>query len=72
MNEVIATAVTIGEFLAQVAVLVLVCGIPLTVFIWTVRMMLSLRTRLNSIEDKLDLLLRSPSTTTDTPAAKSQ
>lgn len=52
----VATIVTTQDMLAGFATMALLC-IPLMALFWMVRVMFSLRTRLDSIEDKLDLVL---------------
>ncbi len=51
-----ATIVTTQDMLAGFATMALLC-VPLMALFWMVRAMLSLRRRLDSIEDKLDLVL---------------
>ena len=53
----LATIVTNEDLLAGFAMTSLLC-VPLMALIWRVRVMMSLRKRLDSIEDKLDFLLK--------------
>ncbi len=53
----LATIVTNEDLLAGFAMTSLLC-VPLMALIWMVRVMMSLRKRLDSIEDKLDFLLK--------------
>jgi len=56
MNLQIATNVTDENLLAGFVITSLLC-VPLMALIWMVRVMFSLRKRVDSIEDKLDLVL---------------
>ena len=53
----LATIVTNEDLLAGFAITSLLC-VPLMALIWMVRVMTSLRKRLDSIEDKLECLLK--------------
>jgi hypothetical protein len=56
MISPMATNLTNADLLAGFATTALLC-VPLMALIWMVRVMLSLRKRLDSMEDKLDVIL---------------